>query len=210
MQKYPKINSLYKRDLETKKLIVGDYADDVYDTIRSWDVKEKIDGTNVRISYSNGVVEYGGRTDKAVLPPNLLVYLREKITAEKLHDCFKSPENEADIMLFGEGYGGKIQAGSYYSENERFALFDVKIGKWWLQYEDIKDIAEALNVSVVPLLGERWLLREIQDYVYRRPPSVLAEKEHEMEGIVAYPNPMLLDRQGRLIRFKLKCKDYER
>lgn len=70
MIKYPKIDTLYKREFterdpvtgeirylkkgkgEKNKLVIGDYATLEFESIQYWTVTEKMDGTNIRIEYS--------------------------------------------------------------------------------------------------------------------------------------------------------------
>ena len=75
---YPKINSLWKRELDTgrKYLIADEYACEEFKNIKTWRVTEKIDGTNIRIIYRDGVVSMRGRTDDAQIPPKLLTFLQ--------------------------------------------------------------------------------------------------------------------------------------
>lgn len=48
--KYPKINTLWKREEEANKsrIIIGEYALEECGLIKKWQVQEKIDGTNIR------------------------------------------------------------------------------------------------------------------------------------------------------------------
>ena len=63
-------------------------------------------------------------------------------------------ENDlTDVLLFGEGYGPKIQGGGKYREDQSFVLFDVKVGDWWLNREAVDDVAEKLDIESVPVIG---------------------------------------------------------
>lgn len=89
-------------------------------------IDEKIDGTNVRVFWNPNdavPVKFGGRTDNAQMPTSLLNYLQNTFTLEKLYKQFPSA---SQVILFGEGYGPKIQAcGSRYRDDVSFILFDV-------------------------------------------------------------------------------------
>lgn len=72
MMKYPKIDTLYKREFtekdpvsgeirylkkgkgEKNKIIIGDYCVPEFESIKYWTVTEKMDGTNIRIEYLSG------------------------------------------------------------------------------------------------------------------------------------------------------------
>ncbi len=248
--KYPKIHSLYKRKFtETdpitgevsyidkgksgNPLIVGDYACREFESIKYWSVTEKVDGTNIRIIFQRNKsqdckgndlfdassVYIGGRTDNAQIPADLYAYLSATFTRERMGAVFKDSNY---VVLFGEGYGPKIQSGGYYRKDVAFILFDVYCGGWWLDRAGIHDVARDLEIDYVPMLMYDyrkqahhvesstfiWTIDEIWDYMKNKPKSWLAEvQEHEMEGIVARSEPQMLFRDGKPIMFKLKCRD---
>ena len=120
---------------------------------------------------------------------------------------------QKNVVLFGEGFGPGIQkGGGLYSSTPQFILFDVKIGDWWLEYEKVSEISKQLNTLMVPSLGRKTLY-EIVEYVKSKPLSIVAAvvngKEKLMEGIVATSTPLLLFRNGKPLKFKLKVKDFD-
>jgi ATP-dependent RNA circularization protein (DNA/RNA ligase family) len=202
--KYPKIQTLFKRHAETWKIIEGDYSFPELDLIDVYEVYEKIDGTNIRIMWNGHKLEFRGRTDQATIPPHLLEYLKNTFTIEKMKNVF--PEYK-EIILYGEGYGHKIQAvGKYYREDVGFILFDCFIGMW-LEYESLQSIAGKLEIPIVPCLGI-WDKDEITEYVRSKPNSIIAQQPVVTEGIIAKAHMGLLTRNGNRIIFKLKCSDY--
>jgi len=209
--KYPKTNSLWKRDVDNL-IIPGKYTCEEYKNINRWEITEKIDGTNIRVIYDaeDETLEFKGRTDRAQIPTFLLAKLKELFTTDKLKEVF----TEGKVVLYGEGYGNKIQAcGNKYSSDNGFALFDVLIVKdefeygVWLEFDSLNDIAKKLEIEIVPLLGY-WTIDEITEYVKFNAKSAFAKQELVMEGIVAKSHPIMLDRLGHIIKFKLKCNDY--
>lgn len=233
MIKYPKTNNLYKREgwyydeaikkntpppeqSKRQNLIIGDYACPEFPNIRKWSVTEKIDGMNIRIHYKrefyegspipNEYITFAGRTDKAQMPPKLLEYLSGHFTVGLLNEVFP---DVTEVMLFGEGYGAKIQSGGYYEAEQRFVLFDILIANgWWMTQESINENAEKLGIPAVPLIG---IMKEpeIVEYVKSYPLSIFAKDEHIMEGVVAKAEPLVLCRDGSQVKFKLKCKDFK-
>lgn len=219
--KYPKINSLWKRngwnynekdkkDRSKQKgrqdFIEGDYACPEFALIKYWHVEEKIDGTNIRIHFEKetGKVRFGGRTDNASIPAFLLDYLQDHFTTERLDAVFDS-----DVILFGEGYGPKIQkVGSLYSDHNGFCLFDVRIGNFWLKREDVYDVAGKLEVPHAPLLGHMGEF-SILRFIKSTPQSGFSKRKMEMEGVMCRANPQLFCRSGDPVMFKLKCKDFK-
>ena len=225
---YPKIHSLWKRegwyfDEEAKKnpekqkdrqsFIIGDYALPEFGNINIWDVEEKIDGTNIRIFFKNGMVRIGGRTENAQIPTFLLDYLQEKFTDSLMQARFKSSDGSfPEVILFGEGFGPKIQSGGYYLGKPGFCLYDVKVDKWWLEKQVVRhQTAEALGVYAPPAFGEM-TIPQIVEFVKQKHFSRFAmndpKHEHIMEGVVCRPCPMMLQRNGDPIMFKLKCKEF--
>ncbi len=216
---YIKINSLWKRegfDFEKtgtkpngKNLLIGQYSEPEFENVRKWHVEEKVDGTNVRIFYQDGKVSFGGRTDNAQMPTTLLKYLQDSFGDWNLGKVFSCKENEPypKVILFGEGYGPKIQAGGgNYRATPGFILFDCVIGNWWLKRENVKAIADELNIPMCPDLGIM-TIDEIQDFVRSKPLSKCSEIPQMMEGVVCRSEPLMLFRNGKPIMFKLKCKD---
>lgn len=213
--KYPKIHSLFRREQFAKcnDLIIGDYACQEFANIKTWLVSEKIDGMNIRIHYIRGMrPTFAGRTDNAQLPPKLLAYLQEHFTRELFYKVF---EDAYEVMLFGEGYGAKIQSGGYYAKDQRFVLFDVFINDtWWMEWDTVIEMANKLGIPTPPILckgAKKGTMNEdeIIQLVKDRYDSGFAEDEHVMEGVVARAYPMLLFRDGTPVKFKLKCRDFK-
>ena len=227
---YPKINSLWKREgwyfdeklkkdtppeLQSKRqsLIPGDYSEPEFGNIKRWRVDEKIDGTNIRVTFnktqegiSHPGVMFGGRTANAQIPTHLLTYLQETFTDDTLDAAF--PEGPCHVILFGEGYGPKIQAcGGNYRASPGFILFDVVVGDWWLRRGHVIEIAKLLNVDVVPDLGIM-TEDEIVAFVKSKPLSHCSRIPQMMEGIIARSEPLMLFRSGKPLMWKLKCREF--
>lgn len=210
---YPKIESLFDRDPDTHKVRVGEYRCEEFACIDRWELTEKIDGTNVRVAWDGEKVHFGGRTDRAQLQTALLEYLLETFTAEKLVKVFEEGEAGVEIVLFGEGYGPKIQKdGGNYRDAPAFRLFDVRIGSVWLRRSSVVDIAQGLGIEPVPLIDSDATIQEAIDYVQNAPFSIVAQDDSRqtrpMEGIVARTDPPLLTRLHRRVVWKLKVGDF--
>ena len=212
MYKYPKIETLFKRDEKFK--ITNEIRLPEFENVRRWYVTEKIDGTNIRIIYTpDEKLLIRGRTDKASIPTFLLEELQNISTAEKVKAILDNPI-EQGLCLYGEGYGSRIQkGGGDYNKGNSFRLFDVWIDGWWLEWDSIVEIAEKLNIKTVPLLGVTPMnIEEAVDLVKGNFLSEVANEEgiagHKAEGIVARAYPTMLFRRGNPIKWKLKVKDY--
>lgn len=223
---YFKINSLWKRegwyfDQEKKKIpdyqkgrqsfIIGDYAEPEFGNVKRWLVDEKIDGTNVRIFYKDGKVSFGGRTSNAQMPTTLLKYLQDTFYKDLLFKVFPVKEDEPypNIILFGEGYGPKIQApGGNYRKEVGFILFDIWVNGWWLERGSVIDIAGQLGIQTTPILG-LMTEEEIVSFVKSQPMSVCSITPQVMEGVVCRSEPLMLFRNGKPMIWKLKCKEFK-
>lgn len=214
MQTYHKINTIYKRTTDGKKLLVGEYSQDEFEYLKNniWVFTEKVDGTNIRVKYDPAVpalggeqvipwVSFGGKTDNAQIPSFLVDRLRNLFPVEKFegYDC--------PMCLYGEGYGAKIQkgGGNYLTDAVDFVLFDVKIGDWWLQREDIDEIADKLDLVTVPIIGYG-TLGDMEGLCRQGFKSQWGD--FIAEGIVARPAVELKTRSGNRIITKLKYKDF--
>jgi ATP-dependent RNA circularization protein (DNA/RNA ligase family) len=206
---YPKIDTLFERKedftVDTTKL-----KRSVVATISTWDVTEKIDGTNVRISLSeSGEVSYGGRTSNAQMPTDLLMKLVHLFPAEKLRNVFwdEAKHSGKGVILFGEGYGPGIQkGGGLYRQDKSFILFDVLFeNKWWVDHENVVNIAKKLGIDSVPYLG-RMNLDQMINLVHL--PFKSAIGTGDAEGIVARPIEALFDKHGERLIIKLKTRDF--
>lgn len=194
--KYPKINSLYKRDQAGKFLPEFSCAEFAYLYKNQWTATEKVDGTNIRVVW-DGDITFKGRTDNAQLPANLFKRLTELFPVEKFGGFHH-------MILFGEGYGSGIQSGGDYGQ-PNFILFDVLINGFWLEREDIEDVATKLGIGVVPILFED-TLQNIESIVRGGFTSVL--KKSKPEGLVIKPAVSLNCRNGERVITKLKLKDF--
>ncbi len=214
---YIKINTLWKRDGETHKIVEGDFSKEEFDNIKLWNVSEKINGTNIRITYNRiDDIIFDGKTDDAQIPSKLYAYLQHKFTPELMKMVFPlektgiEPKTSSIVILFGEGVGAGIKGSGQYFKDKGigFILFDVYIDGWWLERKNVIDIANKLGVKYAPELG----IMDIQsaiDLVKRPRDSSVSEERMLAEGVVARSQPLMLFRDGTPIMWKLKVVDYK-
>lgn len=207
--KYPKMNTLWKRAEDKKAIIMpGEYSQIEFTNVKYWLVSEKIDGMNMRVIYTKDGVEFRGRTDKAQIPGELLGVMTKTFTEEKMAKLFDL-EIADTIILYGEGYGKGIQKGGSYRDDQNFILFDINIDGVWFESKKVTEYAEQLGVYRVPILG-LMTIDEVVELVKSRVQSEIGNPGTIMEGVVCRSDPLMLDRMGRRVIFKLKCKDYTR
>jgi hypothetical protein len=213
-KEYSKIQTIFKRDEKTHKVIVNEYSLPEFKYLRNnpWVFTEKVDGTNIRVMWDGTNVVFGGKTDNAQMPTFLLYKLQELfegITKKQiLRETFSANGTcFTDVCLYGEGYGARIQKGGekYIPNGVDFILFDIKIGDWWLERVNLEDIGNKLGIKVVPIMGEGTLT----DMVFHCQNGIKSSWGDFMaEGLVAKPQVELWDRRGKRIIAKLKHKDF--
>lgn len=225
-QAYPKIDTLFERG-EDFKVDTNRLRRPEFTIPRRWFVTEKIDGTNIRVSLEltaadpgdpeNWSVRFYGRTASAQIPKFLLAHLQRTFTLPKLLGLCRGKLEEPyyPVVLYGEGYGAKIQkgGGEYRRDGDvSFRLFDVRIGGTWLRRIDVEDVARQLGILPVPRFGENWELGEIVEAVKNGLLSRVAFLEGaegtEAEGVVVSTDPPLFNSRGQRLTWKLKTKDF--
>lgn len=209
MKEYHKIDTLFERDPQTKKLIRGKFRNPMVEYLKdnTWIFTEKVDGTNIRIYWDGHSVQFGGRTDNANIPPLLLRKLEELFGGEINAQLFEQKFGENVVELFGEGYGEKIQNGGAYIKGVDFILFDVMINDLFLTRENVEDIASYFNIKVVPILLEG-TIEDGVNYVLSHRESVVAENGALLEGVVGRTKVETFDRRGRRSIVKIKYCDF--
>ncbi|OQX79431.1 MAG: hypothetical protein B6D64_04905 [Bacteroidetes bacterium 4484_276] len=207
MKEYHKIQTVFKRDPETnmKTLLENNYSLPEFEYLagNQWVFTEKVDGTNIRVMFDGEQITFGGKTDRAQIPAALAKRLNELFLPQL--ELFK--ELFADgACLYGEGYGAKIQkVGINYRPDQDFVLFDVKIEDWWLQRRDVEDIAQKLNLDIVPIIGQGTIAEMVEK---TKTGFTSIWGDFRAEGIVARPSTELKTRGGERIITKIKCKDF--
>ncbi len=200
---YPKLYSPFKRFTDgphRNELDPNEWSRFEYNVLheQQWSWTEKVDGTNIRIGWDGYKVRFGGRSDNAQLHADLLDYLHTTFREELFEQTFG--------MLFGEGMGAGIQkGGGRYSPTKSFALFDVKVGKWWLEHLAVVGIADDLGCPVVPYAGEFTVHNAIQSVSDGYKSSY---GDFVAEGLVGIAPLGMLARSGERIAMKVKTEDF--
>lgn len=209
MKEYIKIDTIFNRDTDgSKKLIPGSFRDKTIEFLKDlpWVWTEKIDGTNIRIHWDGHKIDFGGRTAKAQIPVELMNWLNDKFINNETEELFEQKFGENEVLLFGEGYGRKIQSGgAYIPDGVAFILFDVSIEDIWLKRDSVEDIAKTFGIDVVPIVGVG-TIDEAVEFVKTKPNSTIGTAK--MEGVVCRPQVELFDRMGRRLIVKIKACDF--
>jgi RNA ligase len=201
---YTKIHTAFKRD-ERNVIIPGDWTlpEFRYLADKTWVWTEKVDGTNIRLHWNGSKVTVGGRTDTAQVPARLVAALGPLSDPELWRGIFPDAD---DVTVYGEGYGAKIQSGGMYRQDQGLIVFDVLVGRWWLEDVNVADVAGKLGLDVVPEMGTltlegAWEAVKAGDLESRWPGA-------RIEGLVGRPAVSLFSRKGERIVTKLKLKDW--
>jgi len=208
MIEYHKIQSVFLRDPATKHrtFLTNQWSMPEFGYLadRAWLWTEKIDGTNVRVHWNGERVQFGGRTEDAQMPIFLLNRLEQLFSRPRMAAQF--PDSN-DVMLFGEGFGAKIQkgGGNYIPDGQDFILFDALIGGTYLTRDNVVAIAAELNIRVVPIVGRGTLYDAI---VMAHEGFHSAIGSAQAEGLVMRPAVELFTRLGDRIITKVKHKDF--
>lgn len=212
MNEYTKIETIFERDMEgSKKLIEGKFRNETVEFLKDnqWICTEKVDGTNIGIVWDGHKVSYQGRTERAQIPAHLMNKLIEMFGGEINEELFEQKFGEMPVVLFGEGYGAKIQkGGGNYRSDVSFILFDVYLPEQnlWLKRDALEDIAKTFGIDAVPIVLTG-TLQEAVDFVKQKPKSTIGAAD--MEGLVCKPAVDMLDRMGRRVIVKVKVRDFE-
>jgi hypothetical protein len=216
MSEYGKIETLFERDPKTFKVNPEKIKNRTYSLLKTWHWTEKVDGTNIRCIWEREIsdgemgrperLSFGGKTDNAQMHADLIKWLCEHVTAEKMRSVFP----DSDAVIYGEGYGAGIQkGGGDYSPEKKLIVFDVLVdGKWWMNDEQMRDIAAKLGLDAVPDFGEMTLEQatELVRAGFKSRCAVNAGKYSE--GLVGRPLETLFDKKGHRLIAKLKTKDF--
>src|SRR5690554_5340115 len=103
MREYHKIQTVFKRDPATnyKTLLEGEWALAEFEYLANneWIFTEKVDGMNIRVMRENGVIRFGGKTDRAQIPAKLIERLQDRFLDDSV---FEPVFGDAPVCLYGE------------------------------------------------------------------------------------------------------------
>lgn len=206
MKNYQKIFTPFHRDEVSKKLNIEKYSEysplnKIYELINLWEFTEKLDGANISIKYKDGLIDIKGRTEASEPPKEIINFINEKINLPYLESI------EKEIIIYGEGYGGKIQRGKSGCLKEKFIGFDVNINDIWLSSKNAKEIINNAGFDFVFSYG-LMTLKEASKFVQEGFFANMSDVPVQAEGLIGRTiEPLFLSNGERLI-LKLKTKDF--
>jgi hypothetical protein len=215
MTKYHKIHSIWKRENEGPncgRIIEGEYSLQEFRYLADceWTATEKVDGTNIRVMWDGDRITFGGKTDNAQIPAPLVEALRVQFDGREDEFRAKFPRDDdaspgPHVVIYGEGYGPKIQSGGKYRSDPAYVCFDIVVGRWWLLRTAVEEVTAQMGIDVVPIVAIG-PLDAMCDIVHSGLKSEWGD--FEAEGVVAVPTVPLFARNGDRIITKIKGKDY--
>lgn len=203
---YPKIETLFVRDEKTHNLVEPlSTKNPIYELPSRWLWTEKVDGTNICIRWDGSTVTIGGRTKNSQIPTFLYDVLVKQFTIDKLANTF----GDTPAILFGEGYGPKIQkVGHLYRDDPGFIAFDCWLNNThWVSFDELLKLCCDL-CDVVPAIGTGALWEAVYP-VKEGFKSRVAKHDLMAEGVVGKTVPYLFDSHGNRLVVKLKTRDFE-
>lgn len=198
----PKTKTLFQRD-DKFKVIPGYLTDVRYGLINKWLLTEKMDGTSVILSTKNRGYSFHGRTAKSQFTPAMQQFLDYEAQSAA-NNLYHSMVDEADI--YAELYGEGIQGNPHGVDGMHLRVFDVRIGGFWLDYENMCDVAEKAGLRTVRYMGICDIPTAV-DFVRSRQIGTIGRTDY-VEGVVARTALNLYDNQGNRLTWKLKRKDF--
>jgi hypothetical protein len=214
---YHKINNLRPRSKETNEVLFDQFSEPEFEAFYNSNYpfvcSYKNDGTNMSYYWDGKTLEIHGKTVNANIPKHLLVKMKALITEEQLSVLFPYDEEKPfTVILYGEGYGSKIQAAGnkYFKDNVNFALFDININGVWMAREFCEEIAQKLGITIVPVIGVMTLMEAENMVIAGFKSPMTTNGDLEAEGLICKPLYDLKTRSGKRIVVKIKTKNYSK
>ncbi len=213
--KYSKFNSPFKKD--EKYLNTNELSQ--YFPKGRWIKTEKVDGTNIRIILTKQDEE--GNREIFVGSRKLILEEKDKgsqtyfhcikdVNLHKIKEYFK--DVNSTVIIYGEGYGAGVQKGGIYSKEKNYRVFDIRIGEAYQDFEFVKKVCIDNQLNLIPVMTE------VEEITYEECLNSLENFTHTLlnegdggqpEGFVYKFEPVLLNKYGERLIFKVKHKDFK-
>ena len=197
----PKLKTLFRRG-DKFKVIPGEYTDPRFAQVGEWLVTEKMDGTSVILSITEHGTAFYGRTSKSQFTPAMSDFL-SAAASTALFSLDPHGIHQADI--YAELCGPGIQGNPHGLTEMKLFVFDVRIGDYWLDWDNVIDVAYKAGLRTPWVFAGRYDAETLVENLSR-----LAKEgsPRYLEGYVARTDPLLYDNQGNRIMWKLKVSDF--
>ncbi len=212
--KFSKFSSPFKKD--DKYLNTPELSQEL--PIGNWIKTEKIDGTNIRIILTKPDEE-GNR--EVLIGSRKLILNKEDKGSKQYLDCLrevnlnKIKEYFADVnstvIIYGEGYGAGVQKGGIYAKEKNYRVFDIRIGTAYQDFEYVKKVCIDNQLNIVPVFSDvdEITYKECLESLRHFDETLINEGDGGVpEGLVYKFEPVLLNKYGERLIFKIKRKDF--
>ncbi len=213
--KYTKFSSPFVKD--EKYLNIDELSQEL--PIGNWIKTEKIDGTNIRIILTKPDEE-GNR--EILIGSRKLILNKEDKGSRQYLDCLKEvnlnkikeyfEEIKSTVVIYGEGYGAGVQRGGIYAKDKNYRVFDIRIGLAYQDFEYVKKVCIDNQLNIVPIFSN------VDEITYQECLESLRHFDGTLinegcggvpEGLVYKFEPVLLNKYGERLIFKIKRKDFK-
>jgi len=212
--KYAKFSSPFKKDEKFKNMM----DENQYLPEGRWIKTEKIDGTNIRII----LTKYDEDKQRSIFVGSRKLLLNQDDKGSKqYYDCIKDvnlnklteyfKDVDSTIIIYGEGYGAGVQKGGIYSQDKDFRVFDIRIGNAYQDFEYVEKVCIDNQLNIVPVIDTIKVLTygECLNSLEKFQDTLIKDGDGgRPEGIVYKFEPVLLNKYGERLIFKVKFKDF--
>ena len=186
----------------------------------NWILTEKIDGTNIRIIITKP--DEKGNRDVLIGSRQLILNENDKgskpffnclseVNLNKIKEYFE--DIDSTIVIYGEGYGAGIQRGGMYSPKKNFRVFDIRIGKAYQDFAFVEKVCIDNKLNIVPIFGNTDVISYdgcVTDLINFNTTLINEGDGGKPEGLVYKFEPVLLNKYGERLIFKVKFKDFNK
>ncbi len=207
MVTWPKIPHVFKYDTKGNMCFgVFSSPNISYLADNKWIWTEKIDGTNIRIIWDGYNLTYKGRKEKSEIPEFLLSRLKEIFEPRK--HLIEQMFGNKTAILFGEGYGNRINKNRYKLDSVEWIMFGAWVNGVFV--DSPETIADELNLPMVPLYGIYTLNEIITSFQENPEKESLLFDNIISEGLVGVPAtyPLLHTKEGNPIMVKIITENF--
>ena len=133
---------------------------------------------------------------------------------ERLYYHLSGTHGYNEVVVFGELYGGNIQSGMCYPEEQDFIAFDLKCDGIARTKTTSFDILNSFEIPTAPIIGvfdsleESLMVNESFDSLLIRDGFSGVDQHKESEGVVIEPNTPVFEPNGSRIYLKKKTKRF--
>ena len=214
--KFPSLENTY-RQKEIDKIIMMDIKD-------KWVVTEKVHGANfsfwVYKDLESGKIDIkcakrsGWIEDDEKFFNYRPVLEKYRDSLERLYYHLSGTHALNEVVVFGELYGGNIQSGMCYKDDQDFIAFDMKIDGVVRTKTTSFDILNSFEIPTTPIIGvfdsleKALMVNESFDSLLIRDGFSGVDQHKEAEGVVIEPNTPVFEPNGSRIYLKKKTKRF--